>query len=261
MVRPAYSSFMYLIWLASYWIVVATSSSSVPIADAITVMDLGRAGTNASLCNMLRGTLGRAGTNASLCNMLRGTFDDPDIVFCDTKTYKFDFGNPTCNSLGPSLSVVVRPNTAKEVAAAILVARDTNTPLSVRGGGHSYACNAVRANSIHIDLRSLNAKAIVDNDIDQVPYPGEEKLLKVGGGTRFVDIFEILNRDEYSVVHPDGYTVGVGGFYLHGGLNLPSLTKRYGYGNETIRALELVTADGQILRFREAHPSPSQYCW
>ena len=73
---------------------------------------------------------------------------------CDVRTYSFDLGNKICEGIMPLC--VLRPKDAKDVSAAVIVARESGTPLSYRSGGHSYTCNSIKEDSIHLNLRSLN---------------------------------------------------------------------------------------------------------
>lgn len=123
--------------------------------------------------------------------------------------------------------------------------------LSVRSGGHSYTCSSLIPNSIHVDLRDLNSVELIDNEVDDHPHPKETKLLKFGTGNTFEQLLEVADRKKYTFVHGECLTVGVGGYYLHGGVHLSSLTNWYGWGNESIRELEIVTADASVLRFKE----------
>ena len=76
-------------------------------------------------------------------------------VTCDVAAYDFSWGNKICEGILPLC--VVRPRDAKDVSAAIKAARSSGTPLSYRSGGHSYTCNSIKTDSIHVDLRSLRS--------------------------------------------------------------------------------------------------------
>ena len=53
-------------------------------------------------------------------------------------------------------ALIVMPSNAEDVSVALLVARSASMQVSVRGGGHSYTCNSVKNNSLHIDMRNIN---------------------------------------------------------------------------------------------------------
>lgn len=188
-------------------------------------------------------------------------------VFCDVQLYAettftdqfaeettgFAFGNAACDMRTHELRLVVRPRGTQDVAAVMkrLHSRWPEVPVSMRSGGHSYTCNSIKPNSVHFDLRPLDKIELVANTIDQTVAPGEEKLLTTGAGNSFKNLLRKVDARSYSFMHGECYGVGVGGFLLHGGYHAAGLGDRYGNGNTTIRALEMVTADGSVVRFEE----------
>jgi FAD/FMN-containing dehydrogenase len=186
-------------------------------------------------------------------------------VYCDMQEYDsmtftnrrgvpvigFNFGNQNCD--GSLLQVVVRPRDATDVSKVVKYVSESNEKLklSIRSGGHSYTCNAIKPNSIHLDMRSLDNIEMIDNTIDTDPFNTEGKLLRVGTGNTFGNIFSVVDKDKYSFLHGECYSVGVGGFYLHGGANAGIGSLKYGFGNETIHSMKMVTGDGSILTFTE----------
>src|SRR6516164_5853884 len=72
---------------------------------------------------------------------------------------------------------VVHCLTAQDVQSAIRVARDCDAPLSVRGGGHDWACRAL-CDGIVIDLSGMNGVAIA----------ADNATARIFGGARATDI-------------------------------------------------------------------------
>ena len=163
----------------------------------------------------------------------------------------WNFGNQNCNKETSTLLAIVRPANTFEVSQIVKIARSSDISLSMRSGGHSYTCNSLKPGSIHLDMRSLNQIQMLDNTIDDSPHDTERKVLKTGTGNTFRQLLKFTGKDDYSYVHGECHSVGVGGFYLHGGAHAGILTEKYGFGNESIRELEMVTADGSILQFTE----------
>ena len=62
------------------------------------------------------------------------------------------------------------------------------------------------------------------------------------------------------IVHGQCPTVGAGGLFLHGGYHT-SLTLKYGRGNDTVTAMEVVTANGTVLQLSDASPPAQQDLW
>jgi len=132
-------------------------------------------------------------------------------------------------------AVIVRPTNAREVSSVVGVARESGLPLAVRSGGHSGAGHSVVDGSIVIDLRDMRA---LDIDVD--------------GGTAWAETG--LTAGEYSTalaVHGlvtgfgDTGSVGIGGITLGGGIGY--LVRKYGLTIDDLLAVELVTADGNLL--------------
>ena len=199
-----------------------------------------------------------------VCQQLKAKIT-PENVFCDLDKYGrldfvdfngdvtkgWNFGNENCNEKAVAMLVVVRPANAFEITEVVKFAGSAGIPLSVRSGGHSYTCNSVKKSSIHLDMRSLDSVEIIPNTFDDSPPNDELRVAKFGAGNNFKQIFKTIDVATYSFVHGECHTVGVGGFYLHGGAHAGILSEKYGYGNESIRELEMVIADGSILNFQE----------
>lgn len=49
--------------------------------------------------------------------------------------------------------IIVAPKTTEQVAKVVRVARKVGMEISVRSGGHSFLCNNIKSEGIHIDLR------------------------------------------------------------------------------------------------------------
>jgi FAD/FMN-containing dehydrogenase len=97
----------------------------------------------------------------------------------------------------------------------------------------------------------MNSVEVIPNTIDVTPHADEASLLRFGAGNTFEKLIDFVDQDEFSFVHGECWSVGVGGFFLHGGLHAGALTDLYGYGNETLRSLIMVTANGTKFTFTE----------
>ena len=62
--------------------------------------------------------------------------------------------NGACNHNKPL--TVVRPLNTYDVSAIVKVVRKLNLPISVRSGGHSYLCQSMQKDTVHIDMRKIN---------------------------------------------------------------------------------------------------------
>ena len=135
--------------------------------------------------------------------------------------------------------LIVQPESATEVAAAIAFARAHDLPLSVKGGGHGVAGLAVCDDGLVIDLSRMGAVRV-----DPVAC-----VATVQGGAT------LRALDAASQAHGPATTVGiyrdtgVAGLALGGGGGL--LMRRFGLTCDNLIAAEVVTADGRVLEASE----------
>lgn len=131
---------------------------------------------------------------------------------------------------------IVRCRDARDVAAGIRYARDHDLALSVRGGGHGVAGNAVCDGGIMLDLSSM--KDVTVDPIQRIAHGGPGLLLGE------------LDRatQNNGLATPLGVMSGTGiaGLTLGGGLGW--LNGQYGLTCDNLIGAEVVTADGDILR-------------
>jgi len=185
--------------------------------------------------------------DATLCKHLQKVVDGS--VLCDWRQitrYSFNWGNSDCEGNFPQL--IVRPQNEDDVARTVQAAVNFGAVLSYRSGGHSYTCDGIKEGSVHIDLRTFQEKRLYKEDGGWVA--------EFGTGNTFKDLFKVIDRQRFSFIHGACYAVGVGGFYLHGGLHLNSLTSLYGWGNESILSMRVVVASGQILELSPSSDHP-----
>ncbi|WP_166267587.1 FAD-binding oxidoreductase [Marinobacter caseinilyticus] len=130
-----------------------------------------------------------------------------------------------------------------DVIAAVSFARKNHMLLSVKGGGHNIAGNAVCDDGLMIDLSQMK-----DIRIDT-----ERKRAKVGPGCTLAD-FDAAAQ-EHGLATPLGInsTTGVAGLTLGGGFGW--LSRKFGMTVDNLLSAEVVTADGQLLHAsEEEHP-------
>src|SRR5215472_11426247 len=106
-------------------------------------------------------------------------------------------------------ALIVRAETAAEVRAALLTARDHRLPLSVRGGGHDWAGRALRPGGLVIDLTGMR-RVVVDT---------QARTAIVGGGA--------IAREVIAAAAPHGLVAATG---TCGSVGMTGLTLVGGYG-------------------------------
>ena len=125
---------------------------------------------------------------------------------------------------------------AEDVRAAVNFAREQAMTLSVRSGGHSLAGHSTNDGGLVIDLSGM--KTIT---IDPV-----RRTARLEPGLTWNEVANTLQPFGLAMTAGDVASVGVGGLLLGGGIGW--MVRAYGLSIDRVRSVELVTADGQILR-------------
>lgn len=123
-----------------------------------------------------------------------------------------------------------------DVRRCVEFARQHSVPVSIRGGGHSYAGFAVADGALQIDLGAFTS----------VHVDRERRVASVGGGTRIRDLLTATLAA--GLVTPMGScgAVGVAGLALAGGDT--SGRGLFGTACDNIVGAQLVTAGGDVLQ-------------
>ncbi len=133
-------------------------------------------------------------------------------------------------------AMVVRPSSVDDVVAAVRFGRELDLEIAVRGGGHSAVGHSTTDGGLVIDLGRMNG----------VSVDAERRLARTGGGA-LLGTLDIAAQ-EHGLVCPVGVVghTGVAGLTLGGGVG--RLQRRFGLTIDSLRAVELVTADGRLVR-------------
>ena len=140
-------------------------------------------------------------------------------------------------------AIIARPTGAADVISCVEFAREAELPLAVRGGGHNVAGSAVCDDGLVIDLSEMDAVRV---DLDA-------KTAWVQGGATWADVDH--ETQAFGLAAPGGVVsdTGVAGLTLGGGIG--HLRCAFGLSCDNLRSVELVTADGELVRARtDEHP-------
>jgi FAD/FMN-containing dehydrogenase len=137
-------------------------------------------------------------------------------------------------------AAVLRAGSQDDVVAGVRLARDRGLTVSVRAGGHSWAAWSVRDGALLIDLGDLREMTYDPATGIATAQPA------VKGGAEFVPFLTGHGR-----AFPGGHcpSVGLGGFLLQGGQGWNS--RKYGWACENVVAIDVVTADGELVHADE----------
>jgi FAD/FMN-containing dehydrogenase len=132
-------------------------------------------------------------------------------------------------------ALIVRCRTTKDVVAALAFARREGLEVSIRGGGHNVAGRAVTNGGVMIDLAEMKGIAI---DPDR-------STATVEGGVIWAELNDAAAEHGLAVTGGAISTTGIAGYTLGGGLGW--LMAKYGLAADNLLAVELVTAEGEVL--------------
>ncbi|KAF8250243.1 FAD-binding domain-containing protein [Wilcoxina mikolae CBS 423.85] len=137
-------------------------------------------------------------------------------------------------TISPACYVHVR--TAWDISAVLSIARTTECPFAVRGGGHSDVPGASNSpGGITLDLSGLN----------QIETTDDGKVTRVGAGLKWGEVYGELEKRNLTVVGGRLTSVGVAGLTLGGGISY--LSGLYGFACDNVKNFEVVLANGSIV--------------
>jgi FAD/FMN-containing dehydrogenase len=136
-------------------------------------------------------------------------------------------------------AVLVQPESADDVAAAIRFAREHGLTVTARGGGHGVAGNALTDGGLVVDLRRLKSV-----EVDPVA-----RTVRAGGGVTLGELDAATQA--HGLAAPVGVVTktGIAGLTLSGGIGW--LRRKHGLSIDNLVSLEVVVADGRVLTASE----------
>lgn len=129
-------------------------------------------------------------------------------------------------------SVIIRPTTVEDVAAAVRRAHDEAAPVTVVAGGHGPWSRGA-APGLRIELSELSEITI------------EGTTVHVGGGAVWGDVAAAIAPYGLAISSGDTATVGVGGLTLGGGIGW--MVRSWGLAIDQLIGAQIVTATGDVV--------------
>ena len=137
-------------------------------------------------------------------------------------------------------AALVRPASVQDVATAIRFGRDRDLEIAIRSGAHSASGHSTTDGGLVIDLSRLRG----------VTVDARRRTARADGGTLLGELD--IAAQAHGLVCPVGVVghTGVAGLTLGGGTG--RLQRHFGLTIDNLRAVELITADGRIVRASES---------
>jgi FAD/FMN-containing dehydrogenase len=147
--------------------------------------------------------------------------------------------NPRYDSAMPE--GILLAGSVDDVVAGLAFARAADVPVALRSGGHSYtgwSAGGAEGTDVPPSLVVSTAR------LDAVNVTGE--TLTVGPGARLAAVYAALGEAGRAIGSGSCGTVGIGGITLGGGVGV--LSRSFGLTADQLTEVEIVTADGRVVR-------------
>jgi hypothetical protein len=138
-------------------------------------------------------------------------------------------------------AMVAIPENEDDIIAVLAFARDNGLRVAPQGTGHNAAPLASLERTV-----LLKTSALRDVEIDP-----ERRTARVQAGALWADVTAPASEHGLAPLAGSSPDVGVVGYTLGGGLSW--LGRRYGLACNSVTAIEVVTADGRLLRADRSH--------
>jgi FAD/FMN-containing dehydrogenase len=136
-------------------------------------------------------------------------------------------------------ALVARPLGTADVAACVGFAREHGLLFSIKGGGHNIAGLAVCDGGLLLDLSRMRG----------VWVDPAARTARAQAGCLLGDVDRETQLHGLAAVLGFVSETGIAGLTVGGGFGY--LTRRFGWTSDTVRAMQVVTADGRVVRASE----------
>ena len=137
-------------------------------------------------------------------------------------------------------ALIVRCAEAADVPAAIAFARRNQLEISMRGAGHNIAGNAICDGGLMIDFARMK----------KVQVDAAQRRAYIEPGATLADLDEASQAHGLATPVGINSTTGIAGLTLGGGFGW--LTRKYGMTIDNLISVDIVTADGKLMRASES---------
>jgi hypothetical protein len=133
-------------------------------------------------------------------------------------------------------AAIALPESVEDVIAAVEYARERGLRVAPQSTGHNAAAYASVEDAVLVKMTNMRGAEV---DV-------ERRIARVQGGARWEDVTPLLEGTGLVALHGSSPDVGVAGYSLGGGMGW--LARKHGLQTNSVTAIELVTADGELVR-------------
>jgi FAD/FMN-containing dehydrogenase len=144
-------------------------------------------------------------------------------------------------------AAVALPESGEDVAAVIRWARSRGLRVAPQGTGHSAAAIGSLAHTVLVKTETMRG----------IEIDAESRTARVEAGVLWAEVSEAAAEHGLAALAGSSPDVGVVGYSLGGGISW--LARRYGLAANSVTAVELVNAEGELVR-ADAH-NESELFW
>jgi hypothetical protein len=138
-------------------------------------------------------------------------------------------------------AAVVTAESAADVVAAVSVAKKNGLRVAAQGTGHGAGALGPLEDTILVKTDRMGA----------IEIDSSRRIARVEAGVTWAEVVEAAAQHGLGLLAGSSPDVGVVGYTLGGGLSW--LGRKYGLAVNTVHAVELVTADGRVVRADHDH--------
>jgi FAD/FMN-containing dehydrogenase len=138
-------------------------------------------------------------------------------------------------------AVILKCACAEDVAHGVVAAREHEVPISIKGGGHSVAGNAVCEDGLMLDMSSMKRMSV----------DAGRQLAVAEAGLTLGEFDAATGAHGLATTLGVVSVTGVAGLTLGGGIGW--LNGRYGLACDNVQSMDVVTADGQMRTADASH--------
>jgi FAD/FMN-containing dehydrogenase len=138
-------------------------------------------------------------------------------------------------------AAVAIPHSADDVIAIVDFANERGLRVTAQGTGHNAGAFDTLADTILVKTQEMRG----------VEIDADARVARVAAGTLWIEVTEPASALDLAPLAGSSPDVGVVGYSLGGGASW--LARKYGLSSNSVVAIELVTADGELVRADAEH--------